>query len=122
DCFNTATLPDHLNETLIALVPKVERPMFMNQLRPISLCNTLYKVVSKILVSRLRPCMTKLVSPNQVSFVPGRQITDNIIVAQEVLHKFKNAKGKKGFIAWKIDLSKAYDRMQWPFIREVLWE
>ncbi|VVA40999.1 PREDICTED: reverse mRNAase, partial [Prunus dulcis] len=122
DCFNTATLPDHLNETLIALVPKVERPMFMNQLRPISLCNTLYKVVSKILVARLRPCMTKLVSPNQVSFVPGRQITDNIIVAQEVLHKFKNAKGKKGFIAWKIDLSKAYDRMQWPFIREVLWE
>ncbi|CAL8174658.1 unnamed protein product [Prunus armeniaca] len=122
DCFNTASLPDHLNETLISLVPKVERPMCMNQLRPISLCNTLYKVVSKILVARLRPCMTKLVSPSQVSFVPGRQITDNIIVAQEVLHKFKSAKGKKGFIAWKIDLSKACDLMQWPFIREVLWE
>ncbi|CAL2255075.1 unnamed protein product [Prunus armeniaca] len=122
DCFNTASLPDHLNETLISLVPKVERPMCMNQLRPISLYNTLYKVVSKILVARLRPCMTKLVSPSQVSFVLGRQITDNIIVAQEVLHKFKSAKGKKGFIAWKIDLSKAYDRMQWPFIREVLWE
>ncbi|BFG15830.1 hypothetical protein CerSpe_021040 [Prunus speciosa] len=98
DCFNTASLPDNLNETLIALVPKVERPMFMNQLRPISLCNTLYKVVSKILVARLRSCMTKLVSPSQVSFFPGRQITDNIIVAQEVLHKFKSAKGKKGFI------------------------
>lgn len=66
--------------------------------------------------------MTKLVSSSQVCFVLGRQITDNIIVAQEVLHNFKYAKGKKGFIAWKIDLSKAYDRMQWPFIREVLWE
>ncbi|XP_021826059.1 uncharacterized protein LOC110766949 [Prunus avium] len=122
ECFQTATLPDHINETLIALVPKVERPVSMTQLRPISLCNTLYKVVSKILVARLRPCMTKLVSPNQVSFVPGRQITDNIVIAQEVLHKFKTAKGKKGFIAWKIDLSKAYDRLHWHFIREVLWE
>ncbi|CAL8989754.1 unnamed protein product [Prunus brigantina] len=66
--------------------------------------------------------MAKLVSPNQVSFVPGRQITDNIVVAQEVLHKFKTAKGKKGYIAWKIDLSKAYDRLNWHFVREVLWE
>ncbi|CAL9006319.1 unnamed protein product [Prunus brigantina] len=66
--------------------------------------------------------MAKLVSPNQVSFVPGRQITDNIVVAQEVLHKFKTAQGKKGFIAWKIDLSKAYDRLHWQFVREVLWE
>ncbi|CAL2267139.1 unnamed protein product [Prunus armeniaca] len=111
-----------INETLIALVPKVERPVSMTQLRPISLCNTLYKVISKILVARLRPCMASLVSPNQVSFVPGRQIVDNIVVAQEMLHKFKSSKGRKGFIAWKIDLSKAYDRLNWDFIREVLWE
>ncbi|KAI5333293.1 hypothetical protein L3X38_023424 [Prunus dulcis] len=94
----------------------------MSQLRPISLCNTLYKVISKILIARLRPCMANLVSPNQVSFVPGRQIVDKIVVAQEMLHKFKNSKGSKGFIAWKIDLSKAYDRLNWDFIREVLWE
>ncbi|CAL9016452.1 unnamed protein product, partial [Prunus brigantina] len=53
ECFNFATLPVHLNETLITLVPKVERPTSMTQIRPISLCNTLYKVVSKILVARL---------------------------------------------------------------------
>ncbi|CAL2272823.1 unnamed protein product [Prunus armeniaca] len=94
----------------------------MSQLRPISLCNTLYKVISKNLVARLRPCMANLVSPNQVRFVPGRQIIDNIVVAQETLHKFKSSKGRKGFIAWKIDLSKAYDRLNWDFIREVLWE
>ncbi|XP_021833608.1 uncharacterized protein LOC110773399 [Prunus avium] len=122
NCFQTATLPEHLNETLIALIPKVDIPVYMTQLRPISLCNTIYKVISKILVARLRPCMANLISPNQVSFVPGRQITDNIIVAQEMLHKFKNSKGKKGFIAWKIDLSKAYDRLNWDFIKNVLWE
>ncbi|CAL9024686.1 unnamed protein product, partial [Prunus brigantina] len=122
NCFLTASLPEKINETLIALVPKVERPVSLTQLRPISLCNTLYKVISKILVARLRPCMASLVSPNQVSFVPGRQIVDNIVVAQEMLHKFKSSKGRKGFIAWKIDLSKAYDRLNWDFIREVLWE
>ncbi|CAL8176297.1 unnamed protein product [Prunus armeniaca] len=122
DCFVRASLPEHLNDTLIALVPKVERPLNMTQLRPISLCNTLYKVVSKILVSRLRRIMTKMVSPTQVSFVPGRHIVDNIVIAQEMLHKFKVAKGQKGFIAWKIDLSKAYDRLSWCFIREVLCE
>ncbi|CAL8115937.1 unnamed protein product [Prunus armeniaca] len=90
DCFVRASLLEHLNDTLIALVPKVERPLNMAQLRPISLCNTLYKVVSKILVSRLRPIMTKIVSPTQVSFVPGRHIVDNIVIAQEMLHKFKN--------------------------------
>ncbi|XP_021810643.1 uncharacterized protein LOC110753955 [Prunus avium] len=127
DCFLTASLPENINETLIALVPKIEGHVSMTQLRPISLCNTLYKVISKILVARLRPYMASLVSPNQVSFVPGRQIVDNIVVAQEMLHKFKISKGGKGFIAWnfiawKVDLSKAYDRLSWDFIREVVWE
>ncbi|CAL8090587.1 unnamed protein product [Prunus armeniaca] len=79
----------------------------MAKLRPISLCNILYKVVYKILVSRLRPIMTKIVSPIQVNFVPGRHIVDNVVIAQGMLHKFKIAKGQKSFIAWKIDLYKA---------------
>ncbi|BFG18452.1 hypothetical protein CerSpe_047260 [Prunus speciosa] len=82
----------------------------------------MYKVVSKIIVQKLRPFMQKVISPAQASFIPGRQIVDNIIVAQEVLHKFRNSKGKKGFIAWKIDLSKAYDRLHCDFIYDVLWE
>ncbi|CAL9017859.1 unnamed protein product, partial [Prunus brigantina] len=68
------------------------------------------------------PILPKLISPNQVSFVPGRHITDNILIAQELMHNFKNSKGKKGFIAWKIDLSKAYDRLNWNFIEQVLME
>ncbi|KAL6194708.1 hypothetical protein ACLB2K_035785 [Fragaria x ananassa] len=66
--------------------------------------------------------MSTLVSPTQVSFIPGRNITDNIIVAQEMLHKFRNSKGNLGFMAWKIDLAKAYDKLQWQFIESVLWE
>ncbi|KAK3222256.1 hypothetical protein Dsin_009281 [Dipteronia sinensis] len=90
--------------------------------RPISLCNTYYKVVSKVVVQRLRHIIPSLISPNHVAFVPGRQIQNNIIVAQEVLHKFKRAKGKMRFIARKIDLAKAYDRLQWGFIKAVLDE
>ncbi|KAI5325036.1 hypothetical protein L3X38_034109 [Prunus dulcis] len=66
--------------------------------------------------------MCKLVSPNQVSFVPGRQISDNILIAQEVLHRFHRARGKTEYVAWKIDLSKAYDRFKWSFIEQTLAE
>ncbi|CAL8995128.1 unnamed protein product [Prunus brigantina] len=120
--FQDCLIPKDLNYTLITLVPKVENPSSMLQFRPISLCCTLYKIISKIIVSRLRPLMSQWISPNQVSFVPGRHITDNILIAQEMMYKFKVSKGKKGFFAWKIDLSKAYDRLNWKFIEYVLEE
>ncbi|KAI5338250.1 hypothetical protein L3X38_017521 [Prunus dulcis] len=85
--------------------------LFCQSLSPEHLNDTLITPVPKILVSRLCPIMTKIVGPTQVSFVLGRHRVDNIVIAQEMLHKFKIAKGKKGFIAWKIDLSKAYDRL-----------
>lgn len=86
--FRSCEVPAVLNRTLITLVPKVENPLTMMQLRPISLCNTFYKVLTKILVGRLRPLMKHLVSPNQVSFIPGRFFSDNITLAQELLNKF----------------------------------
>lgn len=118
--FSTCIIHEKLNTTLITLVPKVPNPSSMVQFRPISLCCTLYKVISKILVARLRVILPNLISPNQVSFVLGRQIVDNIIIAQELRHKFKISKGKKGFMAWKIDLSKVYNRLNWHFIDSVL--
>ncbi|KAK2635612.1 hypothetical protein Ddye_030404 [Dipteronia dyeriana] len=90
--------------------------------RPISLCNTTYKLISKVIVQRLRNLLPDNISSNQVAFVPGRQIQDNIVVAHEALHKFKTIKGKKGLVAWKIDLANAYDKIQWGFIRQVLME
>ena len=122
ECLVKGCVPEEINQTLISLIPKIPNPTNMTQFRPISLCNTTYKILSKILVQRIRSFLPELVSPNQVAFVPGRQIQDNIVIAQEVLHKFKNVKGNKGFIAWKIDLAKAYDRLQWGFINQVLEE
>ncbi|XP_021827477.1 uncharacterized protein LOC110768097 [Prunus avium] len=120
--FTECSFPAKLNHTLITLVPKVDNPQTMVHFRPISLCSTLYKVISKIIVARLRPILPVLISPNQVSFVPRRHITDNILIAQELMHKFKVSKGKRGFMAWKIDLSKAYDILNWHFIEVVLAE
>lgn len=65
--------------------------------------------------------MKKLISPCQVSFLPGRHISENILIAQEVFHTFKKAKGKESpYFAWKIDLAKAQDKLRWSFIRDVL--
>ncbi|KAK0578928.1 hypothetical protein LWI29_018508 [Acer saccharum] len=122
ESFRVGSFPAELNQTLITLVPKVPSPLDMSQIRPISLCNTTYKAISKIIVQRLRSLLPKLISPNQVAFIPRRHIQDNIVVAQEAFHKFKSMKGKKGYVAWKIDLAKAYDRIQWSFIRQVISE
>lgn len=120
--FRDGKIPHGLNHTLITLVPKTSSPQHMHLFRPISLCSTIYKVISKIIVARLRPLLGDLVSPNQVSYVPGRQISDNIMLAQELLHKCKRSKGNKGFMIWKVDLSKAYDKLSWTFIEQVLYE
>ncbi|KAL6216513.1 hypothetical protein ACLB2K_009736 [Fragaria x ananassa] len=122
NAFSTGVIPEGLNHKLITLVPKVACPQDMSLFRPISLCCTMYKTISKVVVDRLRPYLSNLISHNQVSFVPGRQIADNIIIAQEVLHKFQHSKGVKGFMARKIDLAKAYDRLHWSFIENVLVE
>lgn len=94
----------------------------MQHLRPISLCNTLYKVVAKLIVEKLRPHLNKWVSASQTSFVPGRLTTDNIITAQELLHRFHRASGVTDLCVWKIDLSTTYDRIEWPVLNYVLVE
>lgn len=96
-------LPDGLNSTLITLIPKVENPTHIAQFRPISLCNALYKIITKTMVNRLKYVMPFLIGPEQNSFVPGRQIVDNIVIYQEVLHSMNKAKGVKGYMALKID-------------------
>ncbi|OMO65780.1 reverse transcriptase [Corchorus capsularis] len=122
EAFSSGEVPLEMNKTLITLIPKVKSPESMNQLRPISLCNILYNLITKIIVNRLKQILPKLVSPMQSSFVPGRQIVDNIVVVQEMLHSFKKRKGKTGALAWKIDLEKTYDKMNWEFVRETLME
>lgn len=66
--------------------------------------------------------LSELISPNQISFVPGWQISDSIVIFQEILHSRRTKKGKAGFIILKIDLEKAYDRIWWEFIWDTLKE
>lgn len=106
DSFETASIPCHLNETFLVLVPKNELPISMKQIRPISLCNTLYKIISKILVNRIRPILKDLINPTQASFILGRQISDNIIIAHENMNKYRRSKGKKSLLAWEVIFSR----------------
>lgn len=113
--------PAAFNETIVVLIPKCSSPKGMGDLRPISLCNVVYKVISKALANRMQSILCKCISISQSAFVPNRLISDNILIASEILHFLrKKSKGSTGFLAAKLDLSKAYDRMEWLFIRQVM--
>ena len=103
--------------TLLVLIPKIKHPELITQLRPTNLCNVYYKVITRTLTNILKEVMPSLVAPNQSSFVPGRQITDNIIIYQEVLHSMRKKNGGRGSMIIEVDLEKAYDRVSWNFIR-----
>ncbi|XP_019173838.1 PREDICTED: uncharacterized protein LOC109169412 [Ipomoea nil] len=118
--FATGTLQEGLNDTLVALIPKVQSPETVKQFRPISLCNVAYKIITKTITNRLKLILPQIVGPFQSSFVPGRQITDNILIFQEVMHTMREKKGETGYMAIKLDLEKAYDRLSWDFIRDTL--
>ena len=112
---------DKLNMTNICLIPKTVRPIRMTELRPISLCNVGYKIISKVLCQRLKGLLPKLISETQSAFVSGRLISDNILIAQEMFHGLRTNKAcKDKFLAIKTDMSKAYDRVEWPFIKRLL--
>ena len=110
-----------LNKTNITLIPKVPKPEYVTQFRPIGLCNFAYKIISKIIANRMKPYLDNCTSPSQSAFVPGRVIHDNIIIAHEVYHYLRRKKrSNKHEFALKIDMSKAYDRVEWDFLEQVL--
>ena len=114
---NSNMLIVDINRTNITLIPKINSPSKMSDFRLKSLCNVLYKLVSKVIANRLKNILPQIISENQSTFLSKRLITNNILVAFELMHYLEHKKkGKENFMAVKLDMSKAYDRVEQGFI------
>ena len=120
-CLNSRSILKSSNHTFITLIPKVQNLVRVSNFRPISLSNVIYKIVSKVIVNRLKPLLDSIISETQSAFIADRFITNNILIAFESLHHMKNnCTSKQGFMALKLDMSKAYDRVEWSFLERIL--
>jgi len=113
--FSKAKVGGGINSTFLALIPKEVNPETFGRFRPISVCNASYKILAKILVNRIKPLLEKLISSPQGGFVKGRHILDNVIQA---IHSSKQRK-EKGMLI-KLDMANAFDRVNHPFLLQVL--
>lgn len=118
---STGVLPREVNQTIVCLIPKIKMPQEMTDFCPISLCNTLVRIISKVLANRLKGCLNKLISDQQSAFIEGRLLNDNALIAFEVNHYMWHlSQGKNGIAGFKINISKLYDRLEWDFVRNMM--
>ncbi|KAK6146980.1 hypothetical protein DH2020_017892 [Rehmannia glutinosa] len=117
--FDSSKLLRQINHTVIALIPKTDHAPTVADFRPIACCNVVYKVITKILASKLEYVVPKLIDPAQYAFISGRNITDNIFLAQEIIRNYARARISPR-CAIKVDLKKAYDTISWSFLEQVL--
>ncbi|GJU07090.1 retrovirus-related pol polyprotein from transposon TNT 1-94, partial [Tanacetum coccineum] len=113
--FVSGRLLKEINHNFIALIPKVPTPLKVNEYRPISCCNVIYKCISKILTNRIINGIKEVVNENQSAFVLGRSISDNILITQELMHNYHRNRGPSR-CAFKINIQKAYDTVDWQFL------
>ena len=118
---NSGKLPHPVNHTFIALIPKIKNPKYITEYRLISLCNVLYKIFSKVLANRIKKLLPTIITEHQFAFTKDCLITDNILVGFETFHSMKNYKsGDNGFMALKLDMSKAYNLVEWSFLENLM--
>ncbi|GJU43581.1 auxin efflux carrier [Tanacetum coccineum] len=117
--FTNGKLLKELNHTYIALIPKVQIPMKVTDYRPISCYNVILKCISKIIANHIKNSLKVIISPNQSAFVPDRSITDNILLTHELMHNYHLDRGDPR-CAFKVDIQKAYDTVDWDFLKAAL--
>lgn len=106
--------PRGTNASFISLIPKIDNPQGLNDFRPISLVNCMYKVLSKLLANRLKGVMSSIIDECQFAFVGGKNMLDSVLIANEVFHEAK--RNKLPTFLLKIDYEKAYDSVNWGFL------
>nr|ABD33261.1 RNA-directed DNA polymerase (Reverse transcriptase) [Medicago truncatula] len=121
DFFKTGFMPKIINCTYMTLLPKEVNVTSVKNFRPIACCSVIYKIISKILTSRMQGVLNSVVSENQSAFVKGRVIFDNIILSHELVKSYSR-KGISPRCMVKIDLQKAYNSVEWPFIKHLMLE
>lgn len=119
DFFVGTTIPRAITHSCLILIPKVKNPQSFTDLRPISLSNVSCKIISKLVNQRLSPLMHKLITPNQTGFIKGRSITENIMLTQDMIHNI-NKPSDHGNVVLKLDMTKAYDRVSWEYLCQIL--
>ena len=118
---NSGMVPSQLNHTFLTLIPKIHSPRKVTDFRPISLSNVLYKFVAKVPANRLKTLLPNIISEHQSRFIPGRLITNNILIAHKTLHHLKSKRsGRMGYMALKLDMRKAYDCVKWVFLEKII--
>ncbi|KAJ9561536.1 hypothetical protein OSB04_006696 [Centaurea solstitialis] len=117
--FYRGRLAKSLNHTLICLLPKMPNATRVSDFRPIACCSTLYKCISKVIVGRMKSYLGVVVGNYQSAFIPGRRIADNILMAHELVIGYHKEVGQPR-CAFKIDIRKAYDLVDWRFLTNIL--
>lgn len=117
-CFNYlcahVSLSKAILSSFITLIPKKECPRSLDKFRPICLVDCIYKILSMILVARLKRVLGSIFLESQSAFAPGRNLLDEVLVANEVVDYA--TKEKKGCLMFKVDFEKAYDKVIWGFL------
>lgn len=102
-----------INNTFITLIPKIKHPHKVGDYKSINLCNVIYKIIGNVLANRLKRILHHIISPTQSAFIPNRRITNNILIAYEIMHTLNSQpKGNHRYMALKLVMSKAYDQVE----------
>ena len=121
DFLNHGIALPKFHDTHIVLIPKTKNLERVTYYKPISLCNVAYKIASKVVTNMMKSVLQEIIGENQSAFMAERLITDNVLVAHEMMnHISKKRKGKCGEMAVKLDMSKAYDRVEWDCLQLIM--